>query len=102
MNRFQEITDSGRSTAAIAVVLRPPRQINTDADWRPRSSGTLSKLLVVDEADRLKSTGLEQLRDNLRPPQDRARPTGMPGLGAARPATRSCTPGSSSPTNTGR
>jgi hypothetical protein len=112
--------DSGRTVFWTAPVLVTARQISGDlaswchavdtairqlptAGWRPQRPGSFPhvELIVVDEADRLKTTGLEQVRDLY----DRHRVglvlIGMPGLERRLTRTRSCTAESDSPTNTG-
>ncbi len=82
-------------------------QRHLQPDWDPEMTWVTeesphTELLIVDEAERLKTQGLEQLRDFF----DRNRIglilIGMPGSKSSRPATRSSIAGSGSLTSTGR
>ena len=80
-------------------VIRTPDPFDARSLADPHASSAFVELLIVDEADRLKTPGLEQLRDHYDRSQLGMILIGMPGIESAWPATHSCTAGSASSTS---
>lgn len=70
--------------------------------WNQLASVYSTEMVIVDEADWLRTAGLEQLRDFFDRRDLGMTLIGMPGIDKQLPATPSCTAGSASPTNTSR